>query len=339
MSYDLVRKLLFKMPAETAHDVSLKALQCAHLAGILPLFVAPVLTNPVEIFGMTFPNRVGLAAGLDKNGDYIDALARLGFGFIEVGTVTPRPQPGNPQPRMFRLTEHEAVINRMGFNNKGVDYLVERLRRMKYKGILGINVGKNKDTPANSSDQDYRTCIEKVYEYASYITINVSSPNTPGLRSLQFGDSLTSLLAPIMHCQNSLQKKYHRRVPFILKIAPDMSDEEIRLVAQTLLEYQLDGVIATNTTLSRVGIEGSEYIKEQGGLSGKPLKDRSTHVINALGEALKGQIPVIASGGIMTADDAMEKFKAGANLVQLYSGLVYRGPGLIREAVEKLSEY
>jgi len=338
MAYALARKVLFKMPAENAHDLSLKTLKLASATGLLPLLIPPPRIRPIQVLGMTFPNPVGLAAGMDKNGDYIDDLAKLGFGFIEVGTVTPRPQPGNPKPRMFRLTDYQAVINRMGFNNKGVDYLVQRLRDKQFKGIVGINVGKNKDTPAHRSAEDYVQCIEKVYEYASYITINISSPNTPGLRSLQFGDSLKSLLGPIKQSQQELQNKTQRKVPLLVKIAPDMSDEEIGLVADTIVQQQMDGVIATNTTLSRVGVENDSYAKEPGGLSGKPLTSRSTHVVHVLAKALDGKIPVIASGGVMCGNDAIEKLSAGASLVQIYSGLVYHGPGLIKQVADQVAD-
>jgi dihydroorotate dehydrogenase len=336
MSYALARQLLFRLSAEDAHDISLKALKLANSARILPLFMPPVHSQAVKVMGLTIPNRVGLAAGLDKNGDYIDGLARMGFGFIEVGTVTPLPQLGNPKPRMFRIVDKEAIINRMGFNNKGVDHLVQQLRKMKYKGIIGINVGKNKDTPAEHSGDDYVVCIEKVFELASYISINISSPNTPGLRSLQFGDSLKAVLSQIRNCQERLQNQHSRKVPFVVKIAPDMSDDEIALVARTLLDFEMDGVIATNTTLSRVGVEGSPYGREQGGLSGRPLTDRATHVIRVLCKSLENKIPVIASGGVMNGNDAQNKIAAGASLVQLYSGLIYRGPGLVREAVAAL---
>ncbi|WP_020406745.1 quinone-dependent dihydroorotate dehydrogenase [Hahella ganghwensis] len=338
MSYPLARKLLFRLPAETSHDLSLKALKLANATGILPLMVPSVSGKPVEVMGLKFPNAVGLAAGLDKNGDYIDGLAQFGFGFIEVGTVTPRAQSGNPKPRLFRLEEKDAIINRMGFNNEGVEHMVQRLRSKKFQGIVGVNVGKNKDTPAEEAASDYVTCIRRVYEYASYITINISSPNTPGLRALQFGQSLKTMLQEIKECQAECHAQFGRYVPFVVKIAPDMSDDEIKMVAATILEFGMDGVIATNTTLSREGVEGNEYGKEQGGLSGAPLTKRSTHVVKVLCEAVEGKIPVIASGGVMTANDAMEKIAAGASLVQVYSGLIYRGPALVREIVEAMAK-
>ena len=338
MAYALARKLLFRLSPEKAHDLSLKALKAAEKASVLPLLLPAVEKQPVTVMGLSFPNPVGLAAGLDKNGDYIDGLARLGFGFLELGTVTPRAQPGNPQPRLFRLSDNAALINRMGFNNHGVDHLVSQLQRTRYTGILGINVGKNKDTPASRSEEDYVTCIEKVFPYASYITINISSPNTPGLRSLQFGDSLKSLLNNVKECQQRLQTQHQRRVPIVVKIAPDMSDEEINLVAETLVNSTMDGVIATNTTLSRVGVEGTEFSKEKGGLSGQPLTERSLHVIRVLNDVINQQMPIIASGGVMSGEDAAARIKAGASLVQLYTGLIYRGPKLIGDAVGEIKQ-
>ncbi|MBU6952406.1 quinone-dependent dihydroorotate dehydrogenase [Hahella sp. HN01] len=336
MSYQLARQFLFRLPAEASHNISLKMLKMADNAGMLGMFMPQMYSRPVELMGITFPNAVGLAAGLDKNGDYIDGLSKLGFGFIEVGTVTPKPQDGNPLPRLFRLEERNAIINRMGFNNYGVDYMAERLRKKKYDGVIGVNVGKNKDTPAEEAASDYITCINKVYPYASYITINISSPNTPGLRALQFGDSLRSMLQDIKDCQERLNQQHGRYVPFVVKIAPDMSDDEVHMVARTLLDYNMDGAIATNTTLSREGVESLAHGKEQGGLSGAPLTKRSTHVVKELCAALEGRIPVIASGGVMSAQDAVEKVRAGAKLVQVYSGLIYRGPVLVREAAEAI---
>ncbi len=338
MSYPLARKLLFRFPAEASHDLSLKALKLANGAGLLPMFLPKVAGQPLEVMGLRFPNAVGLAAGLDKNCDYVDGLSKFGFGFIEVGTVTPRPQEGNPKPRLFRLEERDAIINRMGFNNAGIDHMVAQLQRKKFDGIVGVNVGKNKDTPAEEAASDYVTCIQRVYDLASYITINISSPNTPGLRALQFGQSLKSMLQDIKECQEGLHQKTGRYVPFVVKIAPDMSDDEIRMVARTILDYGMDGVIATNTTLSREGVEGLEQGKEQGGLSGAPLTKRSTHVVRTLCQALESKIPVIASGGVMSGQDARDKVNAGASLVQVYSGLIYRGPTLVREAAQALAK-
>ena len=338
MNYSLMRQLLFRFPAETAHNITMNALKMGNVTGLLPLFMPKMYAGPVELMGLDFPNRIGLAAGLDKNGDYIDAMATFGFGFLEVGTVTPRPQPGNPKPRMFRIIDKEAIINRMGFNNFGVDYMVQQLRKKKFEGVIGINVGKNKDTPAEQSGNDYVACIEKVYSLASYITINISSPNTPGLRALQFGEFLPSMLKQIKDCQERLRQEQRRYVPLVVKIAPDMADDEISLLAKTVLEHEMDGVIATNTTISREGVEDAENGKQQGGLSGRPLTQRSTQVVNVLAKALEQKIPVIASGGVMSGQDAVAKIEAGASLVQIYSGLIYKGPQLIKEAAEAVDE-
>lgn len=337
MSYPFIRRLLFRLDPETSHELTLDLLGAAARLKLLPLFVPPRVVKPVRVMGLEFPNAVGLAAGLDKNGDCIDGLAALGFGFLELGTVTPRPQPGNPRPRLFRLTERQAIINRMGFNNRGVDYLIERVRQARYKGVLGINVGKNADTPVDKATDDYLIGMRKVYPYASYITVNVSSPNTPGLRTLQFGDALRQLVESVKNEQRLLAAEHGRYVPVAFKIAPDMSDEEVRLVAQTLLEFQVDGVIATNTTLSREGVKGLPHAAEQGGLSGAPLRDISTRVVRVLAESLQGRIPIIAVGGILDAAAAVEKIDAGASLVQIYSGLIYRGPALVREAAEAIA--
>jgi len=337
MSYRFIRRILFRLNPETAHELTLDLLATATRLKLTPLFTKARVHRPVTVMGIEFPNAVGLAAGLDKNGECIDGLAALGFGFVEIGTVTPRPQPGNPKPRMFRIPERNAIINRMGFNNLGVDYLVERVRQARYKGVLGINVGKNADTPVEQAAEDYLIGMRKVYALASYITVNVSSPNTPGLRSLQFGDSLRNLLAAIKEEQAQLAEAYGRYVPVAFKIAPDMSEEEIRMVAAALLEFKVDGVIATNTTLSREKVKGLPHADEQGGLSGEPLQDVSTRVVRLLAEELKGQIPIIAAGGIMDAASAVEKIKAGASLVQIYSGLIYKGPKLVREAAEAIA--
>ena len=293
---------------------------------------------PQEVMGLYFPNSVGLAAGLDKDGAHIDALAALGFGFIEVGTVTPRPQPGNAKPRLFRIPESQAIINRMGFNNRGVDNLLNNLHNTRFEGILGINIGKNFDTPVENANSDYLYCLRKVYSHASYITVNVSSPNTPGLRNLQFGDSLNSLLDALKTEQKKLAEFYGRYVPVTVKIAPDMSLEEIDMVAESLASYQLDGVIATNTTLSREGVEHSPIAQEAGGLSGAPVRHSSTAVISRLSESLKGRLPIIGVGGITDGQSAIEKIEAGASLVQVYSGFIYEGPALIRAAAQAIAD-
>jgi dihydroorotate dehydrogenase len=334
--YGLVRKVMFKMSGETSHELGLDMLGAAERLSLLS-YIAPKIPDcPVDVMGITFPNPVGLAAGLDKNGDYIDAFARLGFGFIEIGTITPRSQPGNPKPRLFRLAEKQAIINRMGFNNKGVDHLVEQVKKAKFKGVLGINIGKNFDTPVERAVDDYLICLNKVYQYATYITVNISSPNTPGLRDLQFGDTLDELLAPIRARQLELAEEFGYK-PVLVKIAPDMDEENVRLVAETLIKNNIDGVIATNTTLSREGVEGHKFGAEAGGLSGAPLEDSATETVAALVAALDGKLPVIGVGGILDGSGAVEKIDAGAQLVQIYSGFIYRGPELIRESVDAIT--
>tara|TARA_R110001583_G_scaffold67409_1_gene192707 strand:+ start:429 stop:1448 length:1020 start_codon:yes stop_codon:yes gene_type:complete len=335
MLYTYLQSLLFRFEPETAHALSMSALDLGELSGLSQL-LSKRIEAPVQVMGLEFPNPVGLAAGLDKNAEHIDGLAALGFGFIEVGTVTPRAQPGNPKPRMFRLPEHRAIINRMGFNNKGVDYLIKQVDSSRYQGILGINIGKNFDTPVERATDDYLLCLRKVYSRASYITINVSSPNTPGLRSLQFGESLNSLLAALKLEQTKLAGFYGRYVPIAVKIAPDMTQQEIELVAEALVDYGMDGVIATNTTLERTGVKSSAVADESGGLSGAPLRQRSTEVIAALAQVLQGRLPIIGVGGICDGMDAREKIAAGASLVQIYSGFIYRGPKLISEAAEAI---
>lgn len=338
MLYQAARSLLFKLDPETAHDLSLNSLNLMASVGLDSLIRVKALSQPVEVMGIQFPNPVGLAAGLDKNGIAIDAMAALGFGFIEVGTVTPRPQPGNPKPRMFRIPEHQAIINRMGFNNLGVDTLLRNIEKSRYNGILGINIGKNFDTPVEKAINDYLICMRKVYGRASYITVNVSSPNTPGLRSLQFGDSLNELLAALKTEQARLAQVHGKYVPVAVKIAPDMSEEEFGLVAAALKSYEIDGVIATNTTLSRAGVEDSPISQEVGGLSGVPVRNAATKAIRILARELGGALPIIGVGGITDGFDAAEKIEAGASLVQLYSGFIYRGPELIAESVSAIAE-
>lgn len=336
MSYSLLRNILFSFSAERSHDLSLEWMSALNRLGLLKPFTNTPAPMPTEVMGIQFPNPVGLAAGLDKNADHIDALGSLGFGFVEVGTVTPRPQPGNPQPRLFRLKEQQAIINRMGFNNLGLDYLLERVQACRFNGPVGINIGKNFDTPVEEANDDYIKGMRGAYPLADYITVNVSSPNTPGLRSLQFGDSLKTLLSAIKEEQASLKEEHQRYVPVAVKIAPDMNDEEIALVSSALLEYEIDGVIAGNTTLDRDAVIGSEYAQEAGGLSGAPLTNKSTHVIKVLYSELGDQIPIIGVGGIMSGEHAAEKIDAGAKLVQIYSGLIYQGPSLIRDCVEAI---
>jgi len=327
--YSLLKKILFSLDPEHAHHVALKSLKWAHISG-LSRFFTPISYTPRTVMNLTFPNPIGLAAGFDKSGDYVDALGDLGFGFIEVGTVTPKPQLGNPKPRLFRLTEKEAIINRMGFNNKGMEHLARQLEKTSYRGILGINIGKNKDTPLDSAVNDYVLGFRTLWKFASYITINISSPNTPGLRDLQQDDLLSPLLSTLKQEQQSVllnQKKY---VPLVVKISPDLSLQELHSVAAVLLKEQIDGVIATNTTLYRDGVEDSPYAQESGGLSGRPLEARSTHLLAQLHTILQDKIPIIASGGVMDKNTAEAKFKAGAALVQIYSGLIYSGPEIIK---------
>lgn len=330
--YSLIRKALFCLPAETSHELTLDWLGATDRLGLTKwLYNRP--SRPVSVMGLHFPNPVGLAAGLDKNGDYLNALGRLGFGFVEIGTITPRPQPGNPQPRLFRLPEHNAIINRMGFNNKGVDYLVEQVKKRDYSGVLGINIGKNKLTPERRALDDYRQCLVAVYPYADYITVNISSPNTPGLRDLQFGEALIELLEGLKACQNEQAQRTQRYVPLAVKIAPDMDDLALDKLVTTLVDTEVDGVIATNTTLSRSGVENASLANESGGLSGAPLRQASTEMIAKLSERLQGQLPIIGVGGILSGRDAQQKFSAGASLVQVYTGLIYRGPQLIKECL------
>lgn len=336
MLYTLAKSLMFSMDAERSHEIALSAMNVSAALGLPALMGAEKLEVPTEVMGIRFPNSVGLAAGLDKNGSAIDGLAAMGFGFIEVGTVTPRPQLGNPKPRLFRIPEHQAIINRMGFNNLGVDALLTNIDRARYKGVLGINIGKNKDTPNEQANDDYIYCLRKVYSRASYVAVNISSPNTPGLRTLQFGDSLNTLLEALKNEQAKQANLHDRYVPIAVKIAPDMTDEEIEMVAESLKTYEMDGVIATNTTLSREGVEDSVLQREAGGLSGAPVRNKSTKVIRSLSKALDGALPIIGVGGITEGFDAAEKIEAGASLVQVYSGFIYKGPTLISDSVRAI---
>lgn len=337
--YQHIRDVLFRFDAETSHELSLDMLGAAERLRLLNLFTSKVPSNPVQVMGLSFDNPVGLAAGLDKNGDYFNALGALGFGFVEIGTITPRPQPGNPQPRLFRIPEAQAIINRMGFNNKGVDHLVAQVKKRRYNGILGINIGKNAVTPVENAVDDYLICLRKVYDYADYITVNISSPNTPGLRNLQFGDSLSQLLAPLKTEQSALHKATGRYVPIAVKIAPDMDEGEIHQVAGILLQEGMDGVIATNTTITRVGVEEYENGNETGGLSGLPVRDKSTYVIKTLNACLGGKLPIIGVGGILDGASAADKIRAGASLIQIYSGFIYEGPALIARAAQGIACY
>ncbi|TXI29961.1 MAG: quinone-dependent dihydroorotate dehydrogenase [Nitrosomonas oligotropha] len=329
MLYTLIRPLLFKLDPESAHRITFSAIEQARKLGLLKK--TSLACQPRNVMGLNFPNPVGLAAGLDKNGEYLDALAALGFGFLEIGTVTPRPQPGNPAPRIFRIPEAGAIINRLGFNNHGVDQLVENVKRSAYQGILGINIGKNFDTPLEKAADDYLTGLQKVYRYASYVTVNISSPNTQNLRQLQAADALDQLLGRLKSEQAKLAQTHGKYVPMAVKIAPDLDETQIKSIAGLLIKHRIDGVIATNTTISRAGIEHLPVAQESGGLSGAPLTQRATAVIQLLHRALQDAIPIIGAGGIMSADDAQDKLAAGASLLQLYTGLIYRGPDLVKE--------
>ena len=334
MMYDLFRPLIFKLDPETAHGLTLKSLACAERIGLLPN-VNP-RTSPTTLMGLHLPNPVGLAAGLDKNGEYIDGLAALGFGFIEIGTVTPRPQSGNPKPRLFRVLEHFAVINRMGFNNDGIDRLIANVQRAKYRGVLGINIGKNADTPMENAADDYLIGLEKAYPFASYITINISSPNTKNLRALQGGDELSRLLEMLKNRQSSLHTEHSRYVPLAVKIAPDLDEAQIADIAHVAEQTRIDGIIATNTTIDKSSLGVHPLAQEAGGLSGAPVREPSNRVLQALAETLNGKIPVIGAGGILSGADAVRKIQLGAQAVQLYSGMVYRGPKLVEECLQHI---
>jgi dihydroorotate dehydrogenase len=334
--YTLIRPLLFSLDAESAHHLTLESLQIAARTGILRSCVSRVSPMPCRVMGIEFPNPVGLAAGLDKNGDYIDAMAALGFGFLEIGTITPRPQPGNPRPRMFRLPEAHAVINRMGFNNNGVDALLANVKRASYRGVLGINIGKNFDTPIERAADDYLICLRKVYTSATYITVNISSPNTKNLRQLQQSDELGQLLGALKQERELLAQQHGKRVPLALKIAPDLDDTQINVIADLLISHGIDAVIATNTTLARDAVAQLPHGNEAGGLSGAPLTTQAQAVTAKLTAKLAGAIPVIGVGGIMNGTDAAQRIAAGASLVQLYTGLVYAGPGLVGDCVDAI---
>jgi len=334
--YSLARPFLFCLDAEKAHDLGLAALEAAYRTGLNPLLASRPAPLPTRVFGIDFPNPVGLAAGLDKNAAHIDALAALGFGFIEVGTVTPRPQPGNPKPRMFRLPEHEAVINRLGFNNGGVDALLRNVEKAKFSGVLGINIGKNKDTPNERAVDDYLYCLDRVYARASYVTVNISSPNTQGLRDLQEEEALKRFLGRVRERQELLAAEHGKRTPMLLKIAPDLREEEMDAIAEVVLAAGMDGLICTNTTVARDAVVGDRHAGEAGGLSGRPVFTRSTAVLRGMAQRLGGKLPLVGVGGILDGSDAVAKIAAGASLVQCYTGLVYRGPALVGACVEAL---
>ena len=333
--YSLIKPLLFQFDAEKAHHMTLENLQRGHRFGLLSHFGNKVMPCPSTLMGLALKNPVGLAAGLDKNGEYIDALAALGFGFIEIGTITPRPQDGNPKPRLFRLPEHQAIINRMGFNNHGVDALIANVKRAKFQGVLGINIGKNATTPIENAVDDYLTCLTKVYDHASYITVNISSPNTKNLRALQSEDELSKLLGTLKEEQARLQQQRGRYVPMAVKIAPDLNLEEIEAIAQVVTQVEMDGVIATNTTVDKSSLGNHPLAGEAGGLSGLPVCAQSEYVLQHLVYALKGKLPVIGVGGIVSGQDAATKKRLGASAVQVYSGMIYQGPSLIADCVRE----
>jgi dihydroorotate dehydrogenase len=340
--YKLLRKFLFLVPPETAHHLSLSSLSTFNKLGVLKLLkLKDTHDDEVEVMGIKFPNRVGLAAGLDKDGEHIQSLSNLGFGFVEIGTVTPRPQPGNPSPRLFRLPKANAIINRMGFNNKGIDHLTDQVakaRQSGFKGIIGINIGKNFDTAVEDATEDYLIGLRNAYRYADYITINISSPNTPGLRTLQYGEELDKLLSAIKTEQMSLVSSQKKYVPIAVKVAPDLNADEIKDIATTLLKNNIDCLIATNTTLSRDAVIGMKHSEEAGGLSGEPVREMSTDVIKQFYSVLKDQIPIIGVGGISSAKDAQDKLDAGAVLVQVYSGMIYEGPMMVKNLVKGLAK-
>ncbi|MCW7547396.1 quinone-dependent dihydroorotate dehydrogenase [Photorhabdus sp. APURE] len=336
MYYPLVRKALFQLDPERAHELTFRQLKRITGSPFEFLIHQSVATKPVTCMGLSFKNPLGLAAGLDKDGDCIDAFGAMGFGFIEIGTVTPRAQAGNDKPRLFRIVEAEGLINRMGFNNLGVDNLVENVKKAKYGGVIGINIGKNKDTPVEHGKDDYLICMDKVYPHAGYITINISSPNTPGLRTLQYGEALDDLLSAIKNKQSELQQKYQKYVPVAVKIAPDLSQEELIQIADSLIRHNIDGAIATNTTLDKRLVEGLNYCQQAGGLSGRPVQLRSTEIICQLSQELRGKIPIIGVGGIDSLVSAREKIAAGASLIQIFSGFIYHGPKLIKDIVNHI---
>lgn len=329
--YDLARSLLFKLSPETAHNVTIDMLSVGQRAKLVGLVAPKFDAQPIKVMGLTFANSIGLAAGLDKDGECIDAFGAMGFGHVELGTVTPRPQSGNDQPRLFRVKAAQGIINRMGFNNKGVDHLVENVKRAKYQGIIGINIGKNKETPAENALDDYQYCMEKAWPVASYIAINLSSPNTPGLRDLQFGEPLVALMKGVKEKREALAEAHGKNVPVAVKLAPDTADDDLRGIVEVLIEHGIDAIIGTNTTIERDVIAGMDHADEAGGLSGAPVFELSTEKLGIIAEAVDGRIPLIGVGGVLSGSDAIEKMKHGASLVQVYSGFIYRGPQLVKE--------
>nr|WP_325108367.1 quinone-dependent dihydroorotate dehydrogenase [Luteolibacter pohnpeiensis] len=338
MLYPVLRSILFRLDAEQAHHLSLSGLRVCEKVGVLKLLAdSPEFVTPVELMGLTFPNRVGLAAGLDKEGNTIDAFGRLGFGFIEIGTITPRPQAGNPKPRLFRLIDHEAIINRMGFNNPGIDAGVTNVRQSKdFNGVIGFNIGKNKDTPNENAADDYLACLRAAYPVADYIAVNLSSPNTPGLRDLQGAEASARLLEKLKQEQQKLASEHGKSVPLLFKVAPDLEDQHIQDLAKVFTDGGLDGLIATNTTLDRQSVMSHPRANEAGGLSGKPVFDKSTAVLAAFSSHLGNKVPIIGVGGISSVEEAKAKLDAGASLVQIYTSFIYQGPRLVRELAASL---
>ncbi|MEE9423942.1 MAG: quinone-dependent dihydroorotate dehydrogenase [Methylococcales bacterium] len=330
MAYAIIRRLLFTLPPETAHHLTLTSLQQFSRLGTLNPLRQTLPANPVKIMGLQFPNPIGLAAGLDKNADCIEGLAALGFGFVEIGTLTPIAQPGNPQPRLFRIPQAEALINRMGFNNKGIDYAIRNIEKSAYQGILGINIGKNRETPVDSALDDYNIGLRKAYPHADYITVNISSPNTPGLRQLQEAEQLTTLLSGLKHTRSQLEQTHQKTVPIAIKIAPDCTTEQLKQIADLSVNYDMNALIATNTTAARPSVEGLPDADQQGGLSGAPLFEKSLETIRNLNMILEGEIAIIGCGGITTRKRATAMLTAGASLIQVYSGLIYQGPELLK---------
>ncbi len=338
MLYQCLRNLLFQMPPELAHDVALESIGAGERLNLLSTFTPDVKPFPVEVMGLSFPNPVGLAAGLDKNGDYFNGLGKLGFGFVEIGTVTPKPQSGNDSPRLFRIPEAQALINRLGFNNKGVQHLVAQVKKRRFQGVLGINIGKNATTPLERAEEDYTLCMEAVYPYADYITINLSSPNTPGLRDLQFGEQLKSLLCHLQNAREQFSQHFDKRVPIAIKIAPDNSIEQLHDCIDSIVNFNMDAIIATNTTIRRDGVEQYPDSSETGGLSGKPLAEKSLECIANIKSHIGDALPIIGVGGIITGGDAASKIAAGASLVQCYTGFIYSGPQLIADAINAIQK-
>ena len=334
--YALLRPLLFKLDAEQAHHFTLDGLARAYRLGLLQKVAHH--TCPTTLMGLSLPNPVGLAAGLDKNGQYIDALAALGFGFIEIGTVTPKAQAGNPKPRLFRVPEHQAVINRMGFNNQGIDAMIQNIEKSRFNGILGINIGKNATTPIENAADDYLLCLEKAYAHAGYITVNISSPNTQNLRALQGSDELSALLSALKNKQAHLAAAHGRYVPLAVKIAPDLNEQQVADIAHAAMQTEIDGIIATNTTIDKSALGHHPLAGEQGGLSGAPVREASNRVLKQLLAELEGRLPVIGVGGILSGADAAAKLHRGAAAVQVYSGLIYRGPALVKECLRACAD-